>query len=249
MDNTQTQLDDEIEIDLWELFQILLKNWLWILLSTLGCAILGLLITMFLITPKYRAEATMIVNTRQDQTATVTNDQITSAQKLVDTYSIIIRSRRVVDPIMEKLNIEADYESFVKNIIVESVNDTQVMSIQVENKDPEIALQVVQEIVDRAPGAIISTVEAGSVNVVSEPYVNSEVPVSPSKLKNTAIAAFIGLFISSGAFLLIAFLDNTFKSEEDIQKQLGLVTIGIIPTTESCKRRCREWHFSKENTA
>lgn len=237
MDNTQTQLDDEIEIDLWELFQILLKNWLWILLSTLGCAILGLLITMFLITPKYRAEATMIVNTRQDQTATVTNDQITSAQKLVDTYSIIIRSRRVVDPIMEKLNIEADYESFVKNIIVESVNDTQVMSIQVENKDPEIALQVVQEIVDRAPGAIISTVEAGSVNVVSEPYVNSEVPVSPSKLKNTAIAAFIGLFVSSGAFLLIAFLDNTFKSEEDIQKQLGLVTIGIIPTTESCKKK------------
>lgn len=237
MDNTQTQLDDEIEIDLWELFQILLKNWLWILLSTLGCAILGLLITMFLITPKYRAEATMIVNTRQDQTATVTNDQITSAQKLVDTYSIIIRSRRVIDPIMEKLNIEDDYESFVKNIIVESVNDTQVMSIQVENKDPEIALQVVQEIVDRAPGAIISTVEAGSVNVVSEPYVNAEVPVSPSKLKNTAIAAFIGLFISSGAFLLITFLDNTFKSEEDIQKQLGLVTIGIIPTTESCKKK------------
>ena len=233
----KTHEDDEIEIDLWELFQILLKNWLWILLSTLGCAILGLLITMFLITPKYRAEATMIVNTRQDQTATVTNDQITSAQKLVDTYSIIIRSRRVIDPIMEKLNIEADYESFVKNIIVESVNDTQVMSIQVENKDPEIALQVVQEIVDRAPGAIISTVEAGSVNVVSEPYVNAEEPVSPSKLKNIAITAFIGLFISSGTFLLIAFLDNTFKSEEDIQKQLGLVTIGIIPTTESCKKK------------
>lgn len=237
MDNTQTQLDDEIEIDLWELFQILLKNWLWILLSTLGCAILGLLITMFLITPKYRAEATMIVNTRQDQTATVTNDQITSAQKLVDTYSIIIRSRRVIDPIMEKLNIEDEYEDFVETILVESVNDTQVMSIQVENKDPEIALQVVQEIVDRAPEAIISTVEAGSVNVVSEPYVNAEEPVSPSKLKNIAITAFIGLFISSGTFLLIAFLDNTFKSEEDIQKQLGLVTIGIIPTTESCKKK------------
>lgn len=237
MDNTQTQLDDEIEIDLWELFQVLLKNWLWILLSTLGCAILGLLITMFLITPKYRAEATMIVNTRQDQTATVTNDQITSAQKLVDTYSIIIRSRRVIDPIMEELNIEDDYEDFVENITVESVDSTQVMSIQVENKDPKIALQVVQEIVDRAPGAIISTVEAGSVNVVSEPYVNAEEPVSPSKLKNTAIAVLIGLFISSGTFLLIAFFDNTFKSEEDIQKQLGLVTIGIIPTTESCKKK------------
>lgn len=155
MDNTQTQLDDEIEIDLWELFQILLKNWLWILLSTLGCAILGLLITMFLITPKYRAEATMIVNTRQDQTATVTNDQITSAQKLVDTYSIIIRSRRVIDPIMEELNIEDDYEDFVEDITVESVDSTQVMSIQVENKNPEVALQVVQEIIDRAPGAII----------------------------------------------------------------------------------------------
>lgn len=237
MNNTQVQMDDEIEIDLGELFQILLKNWLWILLSTLGCAILGLLITVFLIAPKYRAEATMIVNTRQDQTSSITNDQITSAQKLVDTYSIIITSRSVIDPIMKELNIEKSYENFINNITVESVNDTQVMSIQVEDQNPEIALQVVQKIVARAPDVIIKTVEAGSVNIVSEPYVDSEKPVSPSKMKNTAIAGFLGLFLSSGIILMIAFLDNTFKSEEDIQKQLGLVTIGIIPTTESCRKK------------
>lgn len=237
MNNTQVQMDDEIEIDLGELFQVLLKNWLWILLSTLGCAILGLLITVFLIVPKYRAEATMIVNTRQDQTSSITNDQITSAQKLVDTYSIIITSRSVIDPIMKELNIEKSYENFIDDITVESVNNTQVMSIQVEDQDPEIALQVVQKIVARAPDVIIKTVEAGSVNVVSEPYVDSEKPVSPSKVKNTAIAGFLGLFLSSGIILMIAFLDNTFKSEEDIQKQLGLVTIGIIPTTESCRKK------------
>ena len=237
MNNTQVQMDDEIEIDLGELFQVLLKNWLWILLSTLGCAILGLLITAFLIVPKYRAEATMIVNTRQDQTSSITNDQITSAQKLVDTYSIIITSRSVIDPIMKELNIEKSYENFIDDITVESVNNTQVMSIQVEDQDPEIALQVVQKIVARAPDVIIKTVEAGSVNVVSEPYVDSEKPVSPSKVKNTAIAGFLGLFLSSGIILMIAFLDNTFKSEEDIQKQLGLVTIGIIPTTESCRKK------------
>ena len=61
MDNTQTQLDDEIEIDLWELFQVLLKNWLWILLSTLGCAILGLLITMFFL-PRIRKKCAVLRN-------------------------------------------------------------------------------------------------------------------------------------------------------------------------------------------
>lgn len=179
----------------------------------------------------------MIVNNRQDQTVSITNDQLVSAQKLVDTYSIIITNRGVIEPIMKNLNIEEDYEDFIENISVKALNNTQVMSIKVKNPDPQVALEIVTQIVQRVPEVITSTIEAGSVNIVSAPYVNTERPVSPSKVKNTIFAASAGFVLSVAAIFLIALLDNTFKSEEDIEKQLGLVTIGIIPTTESCRKK------------
>lgn len=233
----ETSMQEGIRFDLMELTQILFQHWIWIAATTVLCAAAGLLFTIFGMTPQYQAEATMIVNNRQDQTVSITNDQLVSAQKLVDTYSIIITNRGVIEPIMKNLNIEEDYEDFIENISVKALNNTQVMSIKVKNPDPQVALEIVTQIVQRVPEVITSTIEAGSVNIVSAPYVNVERPVSPSKVKNTIFAAGAGFVLSVAAIFLIALLDNTFKSEEDIEKQLGLVTIGIIPTTESCRKK------------
>lgn len=233
----ETSMQEGIRFDLMELIQILLQHWIWIAATTVLCAAAGLLFTIFGMPPQYQAEATMIVNNRQDQTVSITNDQLVSAQKLVDTYSIIITNRGVIEPIMKNLNIEEDYEDFIENISVKALNNTQVMSIKVKNPDPQVALEIVTQIVQRVPEVITSTIEAGSVNIVSAPYVNTERPVSPSKVKNTIFAAGAGFVLSVAAIFLIALLDNTFKSEEDIEKQLGLVTIGIIPTTESCRKK------------
>ncbi|CDA77079.1 YveK family protein [Negativibacillus massiliensis] len=233
----ETSMQEGIRFDLMELTQILFQHWIWIAATTVLCAAAGLLFTIFGMTPQYQAEATMIVNNRQDQTVSITNDQLVSAQKLVDTYSIIITNRGVIEPIMKNLNIEEDYEDFIENISVKALNNTQVMSIKVKNPDPQVALEIVTQIVERVPEVITSTIEAGSVNIVSAPYVNVERPVSPSKVKNTIFAAGAGFVLSVAAIFLIALLDNTFKSEEDIEKQLGLVTIGIIPTTESCRKK------------
>lgn len=233
----ETSMQEGIRFDLMELTQILFQHWIWIAATTVLCAAAGLLFTIFGMTPQYQAEATMIVNNRQDQTVSITNDQLVSAQKLVDTYSIIITNRGVIEPIMKNLNIEEDYEDFIENISVKALNNTQVMSIKVKNPDPQVALEIVTQIVERVPEVITSTIEAGSVNIVSAPYVNAERPVSPIKVKNTIFAAGAGFVLSVAAIFLIALLDNTFKSEEDIEKQLGLVTIGIIPTTESCRKK------------
>lgn len=76
---------------------------------------------------------------------------------------------------MKNLNIEEDYEDFIENISVKALNNTQVMSIKVKNPDPQVALEIVTQIVQRVPEVITSTIEAGSVNIVSAPYVNANV--------------------------------------------------------------------------
>ena len=132
----ETSMQEGIRFDLMELTQILFQHWIWIAATTVLCAVAGLLFTIFGMTPQYQAEATMIVNNRQDQTVSITNDQLVSAQKLVDTYSIIITNRGVIEPIMKNLNIEEDYEDFIENISVKALNNTQVMSIKVKNPEP-----------------------------------------------------------------------------------------------------------------
>lgn len=172
-----------------ELTQILFQHWIWIAATTVLCAAAGLLFTIFGMTPQYQAEATMIVNNRQDQTVSITNDQLVSAQKLVDTYSIIITNRGVIEPIMKNLNIEEDYEDFIENISVKALNNTQVMSIKVKNPDPQVALEIVTQIVQRVPEVITSTIEAGRSILFLHLMSMQNVRFLLSKVKNTIFAS------------------------------------------------------------
>lgn len=225
--------NQEIEIDLSEILRIVKKNLLWIIASGFTVGLIGFLISVFILTPIYEASATMIVNTRQDQSASVTNDQLLSAKNLVDTYAIIIQSDRVLEPVIQKLNLNENYEELVQKVTVQDVNNTQVMRVSVQDPDGEKAKAIADEIVGVAPEIIMDSVEAGSVKVISYPTI-SQKPVSPNVKKNTAVATLVGVLLMFGVAMIRHLNDNTFKSELDIQQQLGLPILGVIPTTESC---------------
>lgn len=172
-------------IDLREILLLLKKNLLGLIAVTILFAVVGYLISAFLLTPKYEASATMIVNSREDTNTqtNITSDQINSATKLVDTYSVILTSDTVLDKTIEDLGLDMDYEDLLKKVTVESVNATQVMKISAEDEDPQLAQQIVASIVEQAPEIIIQTVKAGSVEVISQSKVADE-PVSPKKMMN-----------------------------------------------------------------
>lgn len=217
-------------IDLRELFLLVKKNILMILAVTIASAAVGFLISAFLLSPQYEASATLIVNSREDQTAqtTITNDQITSATKLVDTYSVILTSDTVLDKAIADLELTLDYEELLDKVTVESVNGTQVMKISVQDEDPVLAQSIVANIVEQAPEIIIQTVKAGSVEVISQAK-TAEEPVSPKKVLNTALAGILGLVLSLGFVLLRNVMNNKFMTDDDISKKLGLTVLGVIP--------------------
>ena len=72
-------------ISLQQLFVLLRRYVALILVSGLVCGLITWCVCSYLVAPVYEASAKMIVNSRQEQTGNMTNDQITSAQKLVDT--------------------------------------------------------------------------------------------------------------------------------------------------------------------
>ncbi|BFJ84786.1 hypothetical protein Ruko_12030 [Ruthenibacterium sp. TH_2024_36131] len=217
-------------IDLREIILLLKKNLLGLIALTALFAAAGYLLSTFVMTPRYEASATMIVNSREDAVAqtNITSDQINSATKLVDTYSVILTSDTVLDKTIEDLGLDMDYEDLLGKVTVESVNSTQVMKISAQDEDPELAQQIVASIVEQAPDIIIQTVKAGSVEVISQPKAG-ENPVSPRKMMNTAIAGMLGLALGLGVIFLRSMLNNKFMTDTDINKKLGLTVLGVIP--------------------
>lgn len=234
----------ENSISIQELFVILKRYVLAIVAAGLIGGLGMYCVCRFLIDPTYEASAKMIVNSRQEQTGFVTNDQITSAEKLVDTYAIIIRSQPVLEPVIDNLGLEMDVEALARKVTVTSVNDTQVMRIAVRSRDPEEAVRIVDQIVAICPEIIIEAVEAGSVKTVEPARIQSK-PVAPHTNLFTLLAAFLCMFAVVVAAIIRHLLDNTYKAETDLRNDLQLPVLGVIPDYECCLKRKREGREGK----
>lgn len=217
-------------IDLLDIFRLLKKNLILILVITLLGGAAGFGVSTFLMTPKYESDATLIVNASAEQTTggSVSNDQLTSAKNLVDTYAVILTSEAVLNQTISNLHLDTDYDTLVEQVSVTAVNDTQVMAITVTDEDPEVAQRIAADITAQAPEVIIRTVKAGSVEVISSAKVDRE-PVSPSIVKNTAIGALLGFTLVVFVLIVKRLMNNKFESAEDITNKLGLTVLGVIP--------------------
>lgn len=235
----------EVEIDLQQLIVALWTNAKYIILSTFVVGLIALFVSATLLTPIYEASAKMIVNTHKDGSQNVTNDQLNSAKNLVDTYAIIIRSRDVLNRVISDLGLTENYRQLSDCVSVNAVNDTQVMEIVVHHKDWNTAYSIAEKIMEITPDIIVETVEAGSVKPVEQVYASTS-PVSPSIVKNTILFAFLGFVISCVVVILFFLLDNTYKTEMDIQNHLDLPVLGVIPAIESCNVHKRHNRTTKE---
>lgn len=230
-----TSRPDELEIDLSQLFYILWNNVVWILLAAVLCADIGYGIATFVKTPIYTASADMLVNNRQNttsgDTSTVTSSDLNASSSLVSTYSIILKSHTVLEEVINTLGLDYSYSELANMVSVSTVNDTQVMRVTVKNADPQVAMDIVAQIVSIAPAVIVDKAEVGSVKTVDQPW-SSGRPVSPNKKRYIFAFAIAGALLMCMFLILRELMNNTFKTEADITRELGLPILGVIPLEE-----------------
>ena len=230
MDNTKGQND---EIDLLDMFRLVWSKKAVIALIVIVSGLVGFLYSKIFIAPRYEASINMIVNSRNDSTSgNISNDNIASSQNMAKTCAVIIKVN-ILYQVIDELNLDISYEKLKEMVTVESVNSTQVMNIVVNDTDPERAKQIVEKIGDIAPEILVDAIEGGSCKIVSDVYSTGK-PVSPNSTKNGLIVALIALVICIAVIIVRDLLDNTFKSELDIQNITSLPVLGVLPSVESC---------------
>ena len=219
----------EETIDLKEYFGIIKKRfWIIALIATVAVVISGA-ISFFVLQPVYQAKSTLIVNTEKTaESTTVSNDQLSVTQKLAVTYGEIIKSRAVIEPVITNLKLDATYEQVAGQITVSPVKDTQIISISVEDTNPNKARDIANEIPKVFKKEAKRITKANSVEVIDKAIL-PKAPIKPNKVMNVAIAAVLGVMIGLFVIFLIEYLDNKMKTPQDIEKHLGLPILGVIP--------------------
>ncbi|MBQ8355524.1 MAG: capsular biosynthesis protein [Oscillospiraceae bacterium] len=229
-------MDDNYERDyglvVLELLQTLKEKVALILAATILAAALGWGFSAFLMPRKYEASVNMIVNTRTEIVGVVTSDSISSAQDLVDTYAIIIKSNKVLNQVIEKLDLKMTYEELSKQITVDPIRSTQVMKIAAHCPSADQAALIVQTISEIAPDIVADAVEAGSCKVVSDVYSSSK-PISPNILKTTAMAAVLTFLTVCALVVLQELFHDYIVDDADLERKLGITALGVIPDVEA----------------
>jgi len=223
----QPNYKEENDIDIRELFFALLdKKWI-IICAGIICAICAGLFSKIVMKPIYTSSTKIYVINRQDEDTTTYSDLQTGTQLTMD-YKLLVLSRPVTEQVISDLNLNMTHEQLVSNITVNTPSDTRILEIKVENTDPFIAKQLADAIAEVSAERMVSIMEMEKANIV-EPGNIPTAPSSPNTLKNTFIVGFVGVFIASFVILLVFIMDDSIKSIEDIERYLGITTLGSLP--------------------
>lgn len=232
MEEKTTQVQ-ESEIDIRQILGIIKKHLIPIILVTVICGAGFYIYSKLFIQKKYQASATLIVNNLSSDRQVTTSSELVAAQNLAEVYAIIVKSDTVLQPVIENLGLSISYEALANSVSVSTVNSTQVITISMQHADAEYAKKVVAEIVSIGAPIIQEKVEAGSVKVISEARIaNNNRPVSPNSMRNGLLGALIGLVLILAVVFIKEFMNNTFKTEDDVYKSLGIPLLGMIPAVD-----------------
>ena len=235
MEQQNLQDNTDIEIDVLELFHVLLNKFWIILLTGMIAALAFVGGTILFITPQYQSTTKMYVLSKQDNN-TITQQDMQISLSLTKDYAELIKSRTVTEGVIAQLNLDLTHEQLLGKMSVDSATDTRILSITVTDPDPYEACKIANAIRDVAANHIKNVMDIDAVNVVETANIPDQ-KSSPSISKNGVIGGLLGVLLSV-AIILIAYISNdTIKTQEDVERYLGLSMLGTIPLTAADRKK------------
>lgn len=218
---------NEIEIDLIDLLYYLKKK-IWIIVAAFVlCAALGAVFTTFFMEDEYTAKTRMYVLNRSSET-NVSSSDYSISNYMINDYKILITGENVSKEVIETLDLDMSVSQLAGKISVEAIDNTRVLQIKVVDTKPQRAANIANCVREVASEQLKEIMNVEAVNLVYE----AEAPLhksGPSLTKNTVLAAALGMVAAIGVLVVIYVLDDTIRTEEDVERYLGLSVLGVIP--------------------
>lgn len=223
----------EETISLKELFQTLKKRFSLIIAITIIAVMISGIVSYFLLTPIYQSSTQILVNQAKDEQGVYTAGEVQTNLQLINTYNVIIKSAAILELVKKELDLNITTGALNEKITVQSEQSSQVVTISVQDEDPQKAADIANKTAEVFQKEIVNIMNVNNVTILAKAELGENPsPVKPQPLLNIAIAMVVGLMAGVGIAFLLEYLDNTIKDEQDIEKAVGLPVLGVIATIE-----------------
>lgn len=229
MDN-RAEIDNEIEIDLRELFLEVLAFWRLILLALVLGAVIAYAISKFIMVPQYESTAELYVLSKSTSITSLADIQ--TGTSLTNDYMVVVEGRPVLEQVIANLGLNETYKSLEKKVSLENPSNSRILKITVRDTDPLVAKAIADEIAEVGSSFISLKMDQDPPTIIQNGYADGD-PVSPSTLKNTAVGGIFGALLAMAIVVLSYLFNDTIMTAEDVERKLGLNVLGSLPLEET----------------
>ena len=225
------------EINIKEFFEYVKK---YIIIIALVVAILVIGVCIYdanIKTPKYTTYTTIILTqANEGQGVTITQSDLNLNRNLVTTYGKIINSKLVLEQVISQVGVTYDASELASHVNVESLDNTEILKISVEDSDPELAAKIANSIAEVFSKEISKYYKLNNISVLDAAQVPEKISNNTLK-RDLSIALFISLLGSIAVIFVIYYFDDSIKLTDNIEDEIGMPLIAKVFKSEAKKNK------------
>ena len=213
-------------------------KWKNIVLIVLSFLLISSIYNIFFINKEYEANVKIFIGKQKFKniTETYNNEEINLYQRLITTYSEVIKSKKLINESIKgsKMNYLQDkykninYDLLMENLSVNPIANTQIIEIKYKSLNPQQSYDLLYSITENLISYSKELYPNVNITVLEQVHVNLK-PLMNKKLTIIGLGLILGLIVGIGGIIGVMYLNNTYKNQKSLEEEIGLTVIGVIP--------------------
>lgn len=213
-------------------------KWKNIVLIVLSFLLISSIYNIFFINKEYEANVKIFIGKQKFKniTETYNNEEINLYQRLITTYSEVIKSKKLINESIKssKMNYLQDkykninYDLLMKNLTINPIANTQIIEIKYKSLNPQQSYDLLYSITENLISYSKELYPNVNITILEQVHVNLK-PLMNKKLTIIGLGLILGLIVGIGGIIGVMYLNNTYKNQKSLEEEIGLTVIGVIP--------------------
>ena len=221
-----------------EVLGVIKDKWKNIVLIVLSFLLISSIYNIFFINKEYESNVKIFIGKQKFKniTETYNNEEINLYQRLITTYSEVIKSKKLINESIKgsKMNYLQDkykninYDLLMENLTVNPIANTQIIEIKYKSLNPQQSYDLLYSITENLISYSKELYPNVNITILEQVHVNLK-PLMNKKLTIIGLGLILGLIVGIGGIIGVMYLNNTYKNQKSLEEEIGLTVIGVIP--------------------
>lgn len=213
-------------------------KWKNVVLIVLSFLLISSIYNIFFINKEYESNVKIFIGKQKFKniTETYNNEEINLYQRLITTYSEVIKSKKLINESIKgsKMNYLQDkykninYDLLMKNLTINPIANTQIIEIKYKSLNPQQSYDLLYSITENLISYSKELYPNVNITILEQVHVNLK-PLMNKKLTIIGLGLILGLIVGIGGIIGVMYLNNTYKNQKSLEEEIGLTVIGVIP--------------------